>query len=64
MKFTTLQSLAQGPVGLFTATYALMRQAKTQVIESLSEVGGQVTALFPAKQIYDILDTLKFLELI
>ena len=43
-----------GPVGLFTATYALMRQAKTQVIESLSEVGGQVTALFPAKQIYDI----------
>ena len=43
-----------GPVGLFTATYALMRQAKTQVIESLSEVGGQVTALFPAKQIYDV----------
>ena len=31
-----------------------MRQAKTQVIESLSEVGGQVTALFPAKQIYDV----------
>lgn len=43
-----------GPVGLFTATYALMRQAKTQVIESLSEVGGQVIALFPAKQIYDV----------
>ena len=43
-----------GPVGLFTATYALMRQAKPQVIESLSEVGGQVTALFPAKQIYDV----------
>lgn len=43
-----------GPVGLFTATYALMRQAKVQVIESLSEIGGQVTALYPGKQIYDI----------
>ena len=43
-----------GPVGLFTATYALMRQAKVQIIESLSEIGGQVSALFPSKQIYDI----------
>lgn len=43
-----------GPVGLFCATYASMRQAKIQIIESLSEIGGQVSGLFPTKQIYDI----------
>ncbi|MCP9329520.1 NAD(P)/FAD-dependent oxidoreductase [Liquorilactobacillus satsumensis] len=43
-----------GPVGLFAATYACMRQAKTQIIESLDKLGGQVTNLFPAKKIYDI----------
>lgn len=43
-----------GPVGLFTATYALMRQGKVQIIESLSEIGGQVSALFPSKQLFDI----------
>lgn len=43
-----------GPVGLFAGTYSLMRQAKVQIIESRFEIGGQVSALFPAKQIYDI----------
>lgn len=46
--------IGAGPIGLFTATYALMRQAKVQIIESLSEIGGQVNALFPAKHLYDI----------
>ncbi|KRL03992.1 NAD(P)/FAD-dependent oxidoreductase [Liquorilactobacillus oeni] len=43
-----------GPVGLFAATYARMHQAKTQVIESLDKLGGQVSNLFPTKKIYDI----------
>lgn len=43
-----------GPVGLFAATYARMHLAQTQVIESLDQSGGQVSALFPAKEIYDI----------
>lgn len=43
-----------GPVGLFAATYARMRLAKTQIIESLDQLGGQVSTLFPAKKIYDI----------
>lgn len=46
--------IGAGPVGLFCATYASMRQAKIQIIESLPEIGGQVTGLFPTKQIYDI----------
>lgn len=43
-----------GPVGIFAATYSCMRQAKTQVIESLNQLGGQVGALFPSKTLYDI----------
>ncbi|MDC7954010.1 NAD(P)/FAD-dependent oxidoreductase [Liquorilactobacillus mali] len=43
-----------GPVGIFAATYARMRQAKIQLIESLDQLGGQVSTLFPAKSLYDI----------
>lgn len=43
-----------GPVGMFAATYARMRLAKVQIIESLGQLGGQVATLFPAKKIYDI----------
>lgn len=43
-----------GPVGLFSATYARMHLAKVKLIESLSQLGGQVSALFPVKDIYDI----------
>ncbi|URT71466.1 NAD(P)/FAD-dependent oxidoreductase [Cytobacillus firmus] len=43
-----------GPVGLFTAFYAGMRQASVKVIESLPQLGGQLSALYPEKYIYDI----------
>lgn len=43
-----------GPVGLFAAFYAGMRKAKTKIIESLPELGGQLTMLYPEKTIYDI----------
>lgn len=43
-----------GPVGLFTAFYAGMRQASVKVIESLPQLGGQLAALYPEKYIYDI----------
>lgn len=43
-----------GPVGLFTAFYGGMRQAKVKVLESLPQLGGQLTALYPEKFIYDI----------
>ncbi|WP_409022747.1 NAD(P)/FAD-dependent oxidoreductase [Dellaglioa sp. P0083] len=46
--------IGAGPIGLFTSTYAHMRQAKTQIIESLPEIGGQVGTLYPTKKIYDI----------
>lgn len=43
-----------GPVGLFTAFYAGMRQASVKIIESLPHLGGQLSALYPEKYIYDI----------
>ncbi len=43
-----------GPVGLFTAFYGGMRQSKVKIIDSLPELGGQLTALYPEKYIYDI----------
>jgi len=43
-----------GPVGMFTAFYGGMRQAKVKIIESLPQLGGQLAALYPEKYIYDI----------
>ncbi|QDQ96149.1 NAD(P)/FAD-dependent oxidoreductase [Tomitella fengzijianii] len=43
-----------GPVGLYGVYYAGVRGLKVGVIDSLSEVGGQVSALYPEKQIFDI----------
>lgn len=43
-----------GPVGLFTAFYAGLRQAKVKIIESLPQLGGQPGMLYPEKTIYDI----------
>lgn len=46
--------IGAGPAGLFTAFYAGMRKASVKVIESLPHTGGQLTALYPEKYIYDV----------
>ena len=43
-----------GPTGLFAAFYAGMRGIGTRIIDSLPELGGQLTALYPEKYIYDV----------
>lgn len=43
-----------GPAGMFAAFYAGMHNAKTQLVESLAELGGQVNALYPEKTILDV----------
>lgn len=43
-----------GPAGLFAAFYAGLRTAKTKIIDSLPQLGGQLAALYPDKYIYDI----------
>ena len=46
--------IGAGPTGLFGAFYAGLRGLKVKIIESLPEVGGQVSVLYPEKYIYDI----------
>ena len=43
-----------GPVGLFAAYYAGFRTLRTKIVESLDALGGQITALYPEKPIYDV----------
>ncbi|MGZ4619230.1 MAG: NAD(P)/FAD-dependent oxidoreductase, partial [Frankiaceae bacterium] len=43
-----------GPAGLFATYYAGFRGLTTAVMDSLSEPGGQVTAMYPEKLIFDV----------
>lgn len=43
-----------GPTGLFTAFYGGMRHASVKIIESMPQLGGQLSALYPEKYIYDV----------
>lgn len=43
-----------GPSGLFTAFYGGMRQCSVKIIESMPQLGGQLSALYPEKFIYDV----------
>ncbi|MDQ2836716.1 MAG: NAD(P)/FAD-dependent oxidoreductase [Actinomycetota bacterium] len=43
-----------GPVGLFGAYYAGVRGLSTAILDSLPEPGGQITAMYPEKAIFDV----------
>ena len=43
-----------GPVGLFGAYYAGVRTLSVAVLDSLEEPGGQITAMYPEKAIFDV----------
>ena len=43
-----------GPTGLFAAYYAGFRGLSSMVVDALPEPGGQITAMYPEKQIYDV----------
>jgi thioredoxin reductase len=43
-----------GPTGLFAAYYAGFRGLSVAVIDALPEPGGQVSAMYPEKVIYDV----------
>jgi thioredoxin reductase len=46
--------IGAGPTGLFGMFYAGMRQVSAQIVDALSEVGGQLAALYPEKFIFDV----------
>jgi ferredoxin/flavodoxin---NADP+ reductase len=43
-----------GPTGLFAMFYAGMRGATSQIVDALPQLGGQLTALYPEKYIFDV----------
>ncbi len=49
-----LAIIGAGPSGLYGAYYAGFRGLSVVLIDSLAEPGGQVTALYPEKPIYDV----------
>lgn len=43
-----------GPTGIFALFYSGMRGATAQIVDALPELGGQLTALYPEKYIFDV----------
>ena len=46
--------IGAGPVGLYTAYYSGFRGLSVAVVDSLPELGGQITAMYPEKDILDV----------
>ena len=46
--------IGAGPTGLFAAYYAGFRGHRVAVVDSLPELGGQITAMYPEKLILDV----------
>lgn len=53
-KIFDITIIGGGPAGMFTAFYAGLRQMSVKIVESLPQLGGQLTALYPEKYIYDV----------
>jgi thioredoxin reductase (NADPH) len=51
---TDLLIIGAGPTGLFSAYYAGFRGLRVAVVDSLPELGGQITAMYPEKAILDV----------
>jgi ferredoxin/flavodoxin---NADP+ reductase len=51
---TDLLIIGAGPTGLFAAYYAGFRGMRVAVVDSLPELGGQITAMYPEKAILDV----------
>ncbi len=53
-EITDITIIGGGPTGLFAAFYAGMRGATSQIVDALPQLGGQLTALYPEKYIFDV----------
>lgn len=54
MHKTDIVIIGAGPAGLFTVFEAGMLKIKCHVVDTLEHIGGQCSALYPEKPIYDI----------
>lgn len=46
--------IGAGPTGLYAAYYAGFRGLSVAIMDSLEQAGGQISALYPEKMIYDV----------
>ena len=53
-EITDITIIGGGPTGLFAAFYTGMRGATAQIVDALPQLGGQLTALYPEKYIFDV----------
>ncbi len=53
-KIYDITIIGGGPIGLFASFYGGMRNSSVKIIESLPQLGGQLSTLYPEKYIYDI----------
>jgi len=53
-EITDITIIGGGPTGLFAMFYAGMRRATARIVDALPELGGQLTALYPEKYIFDV----------
>src|ERR1041384_5676326 len=51
---TDITIIGGGPTGLFASFYAGMRRATAQIVDALPQLGGQLTGLYPEKDIFDV----------
>ncbi|HEU4425491.1 MAG TPA: NAD(P)-binding protein, partial [Pilimelia sp.] len=54
MREVDIAIVGAGPTGLFAAYYAGFRGLSLTLIDALPEPGGQVTAMYPEKMIFDV----------
>jgi thioredoxin reductase len=54
MREVDVAIVGAGPTGLFAAYYAGFRGLSTAVIDALPEPGGQISAMYPEKMIFDV----------
>ncbi len=58
---TDITIIGGGPTGLFASFYSGMRGATAQIVDALPQLGGQLTALYPEKYIFDVAGFTKIL---
>ncbi|HEX5542240.1 MAG TPA: NAD(P)/FAD-dependent oxidoreductase [Micromonospora sp.] len=54
MREVDIAIIGAGPTGLFAAYYAGFRGLSMAVVDALPEPGGQITAMYPEKAIFDV----------
>jgi thioredoxin reductase (NADPH) len=51
---TDITVIGGGPTGMFALFYAGMRGVSAQIVDALPQLGGQLSALYPEKYIFDV----------